>query len=327
MAIRTWNRPPRHTSVASEQPPPHGPVFGPTSPIGRLEELDVPLGSLRMSAGSFTSEAMTFPRWASEAVRLATWNVNSVRARLDRVVDWLDLAAVDVLCLQELKGSDEVFPRAAIESLGYHASVYGQKGRNGVAILSRRVPDEVICGFGDGRPEDAQARIVRARFRDLWIVNLYAPSGGSHCRSPSYAYKLGWYERLLRAARGWLQGEERWLICGDFNIVPQDRDAARPDRWRDTPVAHEEIRAYHWALLGLGLEDVLRMHHEGCDRLFTWWAYGQRCFERDEGLRLDHVLAPLDLALRSGYAFVDREERAGHKPSDHAPVVCAFEGL
>jgi exodeoxyribonuclease-3 len=255
---------------------------------------------------------------------LATWNVNSIRARLERFCAWAELMEPDVVCLQELKRDASDFPRAAIERAGYRAALHAQKGRNGVAILTRREPDEVVCGFDDGAPEDPQRRLIRVRLGDLWIVNLYAPAGGLDLGSEKYAYKLTWFERLERYVEGVLSEGRPTIVCGDFNVAPHDRDMARPGRWRRTPIADEEIRARHRAVTA-GLVEAVRLHHPEVGGLYSWWGYQRDAFERNDGLLIDQIQMTPGLVDACRYSFVDREERAGERPSDHAPVVACFD--
>ncbi len=250
---------------------------------------------------------------------IATWNVNSVRARLERLRSWLQRRRPDVVCLQELKVVDEAFPADPLRELGYHSVVHGQKTYNGVAILSRDEPRHVHRGLED---DDPQARLIAARVGGVRVVSVYVPNGES-VGSGKYAYKLAWMECL----RGWLSRrcspDEPLVLCGDFNVAPDDRDVAFPDLWADSVLCHPDVRKALAGILAWGLEDVVRRHHpEG--GIYSWWDYRMLAFPRNNGLRIDHVFATRVLAARCTAAEVDRDERRGDKPSDHAPVIVTF---
>lgn len=254
-------------------------------------------------------------------MRIATWNVNSVRARLERVLHWLDKARPDVVCLQELKATDADFPRDAITAAGYHAAVCGQKTWNGVAILSRTPPSAVESGFGDA-VADPQARFVVVTIDGVRIASAYIPNG-DEVGSDKYAYKLAWLQRL----QAWLSRQSAsappLVLCGDFNIARDDLDVASPAEWTDTVLCHAEVRVHFQAILGHDLVDVFREKHPQ-GGLYTWWDYRQLAFPRNDGVRLDYILAAPALAARCTAAEVDRDERKGEKPSDHAPVLADF---
>jgi exodeoxyribonuclease-3 len=252
---------------------------------------------------------------------VATYNVNSIRARLDRVLGWLERAACDVVCLQELKVADEEFPRDAFESAGWHCAVHGQRTYNGVAILSRTPLTGVTAGLGDG-VRDPEARLLVAHVTGVRIVSAYIPNGQT-VGSDKWAYKLAWLGRL----RDWLERSaspgEPLVLAGDFNVAPEDRDVARPDEWRDTVLCHPDARAAFHALLGWGLVDAIRLHHHA-DGPYTWWDYRMLGFPKNNGLRIDHILVTRDLGRRCREAYVVRDERKGKQPSDHAPVVAVL---
>jgi exodeoxyribonuclease-3 len=253
---------------------------------------------------------------------LATWNVNSVRARLDRLVAFLGRSAPDVVCLQELKVPDEDFPFEAVRAAGYHAAVHGQRTYNGVAILSRVEPADVQIGLGDGEADD-QARLIAATVAGIRVVSAYVPNG-QVVGSDKWAYKLAWLGRL----RAWLdrtaRADQPLALCGDFNVAPEDRDAAQPDDWRDSVLCHDDARRALRAVTSWGLMDAVRLHHEGPGP-FTWWDYRMLAFPRGNGLRIDHIFVTTPLAARCHSATVDRDERKGKLPSDHAPVMATFE--
>jgi exodeoxyribonuclease-3 len=252
---------------------------------------------------------------------VATYNVNSIRARLDRVLAWLGRAACDVVCLQELKVADEEFPRDAFESAGWHCAVHGQRTYNGVAILSRTPLTGVTAGLGDA-VRDPEARLLVAHAAGVRIVSAYVPNGQT-VGSAKWTYKLAWLGRL----RAWLERSaspgEPLLLAGDFNVAPGDRDVARPDEWRDTVLCHPDARAAFHALLDWGLVDSIRLHHHA-DGPYTWWDYRMLGFPKNNGLRIDHILVTPDLGRRCREAYVVRDERKGKQPSDHAPVVAVL---
>lgn len=254
---------------------------------------------------------------------VATYNVNSIRARLDRVLAWLGRSACDVVCLQELKVADDEFPREAFEAAGWHCAVHGQRTYNGVAILSRSPLTGVSAGLGDG-VADPEARLLVAHAAGARIVCAYVPNGQT-VGSAKWAYKLAWMARL----RAWLERsaspDEPLVLAGDFNVAPEDRDVARPEEWRDSVLCHAEARAALRAIVDWGLVDTVRLHHHG-DGPYTWWDYRMLGFPKNNGLRIDHVLVtdPLGRGCRS--AYVVRDERKGKQPSDHAPVVAELAG-
>jgi len=260
-------------------------------------------------------------------MRIATWNVNSVRARLPRVLPWLAERQPDVVCLQETKCVDEQFPRAEIEELGYSVLTYGQKTYNGVAILSRRGLEAEVRGFPDDGP-DADKRVLGATIGDVLVLNLYVVNG-KEVGSDKYAYKLDWLQRLHDFIDGHYPSKggrlaEKVVVTGDFNITFDDRDIHDPDDWRDKILCSEPERDALAQVMGLGLSDALRKFDQGPGH-FTWWDFRSRGFERgNRGLRIDHFLMS-DAALEACTGVeVDMEARAGEKPSDHAPVIATL---
>jgi exodeoxyribonuclease-3 len=255
-------------------------------------------------------------------MKLATWNVNSIRAREERLVRWLTLRRPDVLCLQELKVTEDVFPLVPLQALGYHAAVHGQRTYNGVAVLSRVEPSAVERGFGDGCDE-THSRIVTARIGDVHVVSAYVPNG-QEVGSEKWAYKMEWMGRL----RAWLDRRfartDLVALCGDFNVAPEARDVHDPARWEASVLFHPDARAALEGVRAWGLVDAFRLHHQE-PGFFTWWDYRMLAFPRKEGLRIDHVLLSEPLAARCSSAFIDRDERKGKQPSDHAPVVVEIE--
>jgi len=255
-------------------------------------------------------------------MKLATWNVNSIRARQERVLAWLDATRPDVVCLQELKVTDQDFPMEAIRSAGYSAIVHGQKTYNGVAILSRDEAAEPERGFGDGA-DDSASRLVAARFGQLHVVSAYVPNG-AEVGSDKWAYKLSWLGRL----RAWLDRRftrtDLVALCGDFNVAPEARDVRNPEKWEKSVLFHPEARAAFGNLRAWGLADAFRLHHQE-GGAYSWWDYRRLGFQKDDGLRIDHVLLSEPLASRCRVAEIQRNERKGEQPSDHVPVVVELD--
>ncbi len=250
-------------------------------------------------------------------MKVATWNVNSIRTRLERTLRWLEKEAPDVLCLQELKTLDENFPFEALSQAGYHAAVYGQKTYNGVAILSRSEAREVERGFGDS-VDDPQARLISARVEGVRVISIYVPNG-SEVGSEKYAYKLDWMRRLVDYLERSCDPREALLLCGDFNVAPDDSDVAQPEQWKERVLCHPDVRDAHRRILDWGLLDSFRLHHpEG--GIYTWWDYRRLGFPRNNGLRIDHIFVTEPASRRCVSAAVDRDERKGKQPSDHAPL-------
>ncbi|HSM51523.1 MAG TPA: exodeoxyribonuclease III [Thermoanaerobaculia bacterium] len=249
-------------------------------------------------------------------MRIATWNVNSVKARQERLLALLARHRPDIVCLQELKTEAARFPSEALREAGYHAAVLGQKTYNGVAILARDEPRDVETGFGDGGDE-SQARLVAATVGGLRVASLYVPNG-KEVGSEKWPYKLAWLGRLA-AWVGRQPAGPPLVLCGDLNIAPEERDVANPAAWAGSVLCHPEVRAAWAELLAAGFVDAFRLHHpEGGH--YTWWDYRMLGFPKNDGLRIDHVLLAAPLAPRCAGAFVDRDERKGKLPSDHAPV-------
>ena len=255
-------------------------------------------------------------------MKLATWNVNSVRAREERLLRWLGAAQPDVVCLQELKVQDAGFPAEGLRAAGYASAVHGQKTYNGVAILSRAEPTDVVRGFGDGG-EDAAARLVAGRLGPLCVASVYVPNGAS-VGSDKWAYKLDWLRRL----RSWLDRccsrDELLAVCGDFNVAPEARDVCDPAAWETSVLFHPEARAALAEVCAWGLVDGFRIHHQE-PGLYSWWDYRMLAFPKNQGLRIDHVLLSRPLAERCRSATIDRNERKGKQPSDHAPVLVELD--
>jgi exodeoxyribonuclease-3 len=253
-------------------------------------------------------------------LKIATWNVNSLKVRLPQVIDWLATHQPDALCLQETKTEDASFPLEAIQQAGYHAVFTGQKTYNGVAILSRLAatdPVMTIPGF-----DDPQKRVLAATIGDVRVVCLYVPNGQS-VGSDKYQYKLDW----LQATTAWLKTElashPNLVVVGDYNIAPADIDVHDPKAWEGQVLCSAPERSALQALLEIGLHDGLRLV-EPSAQLFTWWDYRMNAFKRKMGLRIDHILVSTALAPKCCACVVDLEPRRHERPSDHAPVSAEF---
>lgn len=253
-------------------------------------------------------------------MRIATWNVNSVRARMELLVPWLALHRPEVVCLQETKCEDERFPREPLEALGYAVAAFGQRSYNGVAILSRIGLEDVCRGFeGDGGDARLLSAVVGG---ELMLASVYVING-QYVGSPRYQEKLGWLGRLAEHARARFPMTEKVVLCGDFNVTFDDRDVYDPVLWRERILCSTPEREALRALLACGLKDALREFHEE-GGVYTWWDYRTFAFRKNRGLRIDHCLmSPPALAACAGVE-VDVAARAGKKPSDHAPVVATL---
>ena len=258
-------------------------------------------------------------------MKIAAWNVNSVRARLPHVLQWLESAGVDALCLQETKVQDDAFPREELGALGYVCAAHGQKAYNGVAIVSRAPAEDVVCGM-PGR-EDGQARVIAATIRagneKARVVCAYVPNGQSP-DSEKYAYKLEW----LADFRGYLAAERaaHGLVAagGDYNIAPADEDIYDAEAWGEDILATPRERAAFRELLAAGYADAFRLfEREG--GMFSWWDYRRAAYLQNRGLRIDHFLLSEELAKRAKSCVIDRTPREWERPSDHAPVIVEFD--
>jgi exodeoxyribonuclease-3 len=250
-------------------------------------------------------------------VRLATWNVNSLGARLERVLEWVEMKAPDVLCMQETKQTDEAFPADAFSALGYESAHHGDGRWNGVAIVSRVGLADPVGGFS--APEDEYgSRILAATCGGVRVHSVYVPNGRS-LDSEHYGFKLAWLARLATYL-GPLADSADVAVCGDFNIAPDDRDVWDPAHFVGVTHTSEAERQALGVILDLGLEDVWRRHHDD-GGVFSWWDYRAGDFHQGRGMRIDLVLLSHALAARSTSVLIDRDARKGKKPSDHAPVV------
>ena len=256
-------------------------------------------------------------------MRIATWNVNSIRQRMDSLQAWLKERAPDIVCLQEIKCQDEAFPREPLEALGYNVAVHGQKTFNGVALLSKFPFDEVAPGLigGDG---DVQARFLEAQVSTktgvLRVVSLYLPNGNP-APGEKYDYKLKWMDRLIAFAHERLKLEEPFVMAGDYNVIPTPADAKRPEDWTKDALFLPQSREKFRALLNLGLTDAIRATSDASD-LYPFWDYQGGSWPKNDGIRIDHLLLSPQAADRLVKCEIDRGPRAQPKASDHTPVWC-----
>jgi exodeoxyribonuclease-3 len=256
-------------------------------------------------------------------VRIATWNVNSLKARMERVPDWLNYARPDVLCMQETKLSDAAFPREAFGALGYESVHHGSGQWNGVAIVSRVGLDEVVTGFADGEEPDRDTRLVTALCGGVRVCSVYVPNGRS-VGSEHYDYKLRWLGRLVRHLGALAGPEDAVAVCGDFNIAPEDKDVWDPAAFAGSTHVTDEERQALRRLESWGLVDAFRAKWPE-EKLFTYWDYRAGDFHSHRGMRIDLLLMTRALADNVTWALVDRNARKGKQPSDHAPVLVDVE--
>ena len=254
-------------------------------------------------------------------MKLATWNVNSLKVRLPQVLEWLASRQPDIVCLQETKLEDKAFPRAELESAGYLAAFAGQKTYNGVAILSRLPLGEVSVGIPG--LADEQQRLIAATVAGVRVVCGYFPNGQS-VGSDKYAYKLRWIEALTAWLSAEIERHPRLALLGDYNIAPEARDVHDPKAWEGQVLFSEPERAAFRALLDLGLKDAFRLFEQP-EKVYSWWDYRMLAFRRNMGLRIDHILLSSDMAGECTACTVDKEARKAERPSDHAPVIAELK--
>lgn len=253
-------------------------------------------------------------------MKIATFNINGIKARIDALTFWLKESAPDVALLQEIKSVDEAFPREHFEDLGYVVETHGQKGFNGVAIMSKLPLEDVTCGL-QGDESDEQARWIEATVmgdRTVRVCSLYLPNGNP-VPGEKYDYKLAWMKRLKARAEALLAAEEPAVMCGDYNIIPQDEDAARPEAWREDALALPESRAAFRSILNLGFTEAFRACHAGPGH-YSYWDYQRNAFDRNDGIRIDHHLLTPQAADLLEEAWIEGDVRGREKPSDHTPV-------
>jgi exodeoxyribonuclease-3 len=249
-------------------------------------------------------------------MKIAAWNVNSLKVRLAHLLDWLAESQADVVCLQETKLEDANFPHAELAAAGYQAVCSGQKTYNGVAMLARHPLEDIQ--IGNPHFPDPQKRLIAATINGVRVVSAYFPNG-QQVGSDKYAYKLAW----IAALETWLREEQathqELALCGDFNIAPEDRDVYNPGAWAGQILCSDAERAAFFALLDLGLQDSFRLFPQP-EKNFSWWDYRRAGFQKNHGLRIDHILLSAPLAARAVAAGIDRAPRERERPSDHAPV-------
>lgn len=251
---------------------------------------------------------------------IASWNVNSIRARIDHVKAWLTIHNPDVLLLQELKATE--FPSELFKDLGYASAAVTQKSYNGVATLSRH-PREIVSTTLIGDERDNHARFLEVVVNDIRVVNIYLPNGNP-VGSDKFVYKLEWMDRLYEQMRVWSTGEMPTLVGGDFNVIPEDIDCHKPASWIHDALFQPEPRARYRALIALGYIDAFRSLHPGQGGYFTFWDYFRKAFEYNRGIRIDHFLVSAVLSERLESCEIDKGQRALDKPSDHAPIFAQF---
>ena len=252
-------------------------------------------------------------------MRIATWNVNSLKARLGRVEEWLADVQPDVLCMQETKLADDAFPALTFQALGYETAHHGQGQWNGVAILSKVGLTDVVANFADGSEPDAEARLLTATCGGVRITSVYVPNGRS-LDHEHYQYKLSWLARLRAHVAATTTPGDAVVVAGDFNIAPDDRDVYDPAAFVNATHTSPAERAELAALEGWGLHDVFR-HHYVDDKVYSWWDYRAGDFHQGRGLRIDLIMASQSVLDRSTFCVIDRNARKGTSPSDHAPVI------
>jgi len=253
-------------------------------------------------------------------MKIATFNINGIKARINALPEWLDEAQPDVVLLQEIKSVDEGFPREIFEDRGYTVETHGQKSFNGVAILSKLPLEDVTRGL-PGDESDEQARWIEATVMGdtpVRVCGLYLPNGNP-CPGPKYDYKLAWMERLHARAQDLLAAEEPFLMAGDYNIIPQDEDAKRPEVWQQDALARPESRAAYRRILNLGFTEAFRARTQGPGH-YSFWDYQAGAWNKDDGIRIDHFLLRPQCADLLRDCQIDKDIRAREKPSDHVPV-------
>lgn len=258
-------------------------------------------------------------------MRIATWNVNSIRSRQDQLTAWLARSAPDVICMQETKVEDDSFPHGALAEVGYRAVTFGQKAYNGVAIAAKLglAIEDVRRNF-DGDAPDAQRRAISATIEGVRVVDVYVPNGQA-IGTPAFAYKLAWLDQLRRDSAAHGTPQQDILVCGDFNVAPEPLDVYEPARWEGSILFTPDEREALKRLLAWGLVDVFRERHQGEPGLYSWWDYRMGAFRKNRGLRIDLALCTRGLADRCRSVTIDKRPRELERPSDHAPVVVEID--
>ncbi|UXN05142.1 exodeoxyribonuclease III [Bartonella sp. HY761] len=253
-------------------------------------------------------------------MKIATWNINGVKARIENLLVWLKQDAPDIVCLQEIKSIDEAFPRSQIEALGYHVETHGQKSFNGVALLSKKSPDEVLRGL-PGDESDEQARFIEGVFStstgSIRIASLYLPNGNP-VDTEKYPYKLAWMERLVDFTKDRLTFEEPFILAGDYNVITNPIDAKSPEKWTDDALYLPQTKAAFRKIINLGMQDVIRMATN--DKVYSFWDYQAGAWPKNEGIRIDHFLASPEAIDKITACGISKSLRGWDKPSDHVPV-------
>ena len=259
-------------------------------------------------------------------MKLATWNINGIKARLDTALTWLGETKPDLVCLQEIKSVDEGFPAAAFENLGYNVATHGQKGFNGVAVLSKTRFDDIRRGL-PGADDDVQSRYLEVTISvptgAFTVASIYLPNGNP-IGTEKFTYKLAWMERLLAHAQDLLALEHPFVLAGDYNVIPEPIDAKRPEQWVNDALFQPASRGLYRQLTHLGLTDAIRACHPEPD-VYTFWDYQAGAWQKNDGIRIDHLLLSPQAADRLTTAGIDRFTRGWEKPSDHVPVWAELE--
>lgn len=258
-------------------------------------------------------------------MKIASWNVAGIRARMPLLTQWIKENSFDIICLQETKIQDIDFPKTIFEDLGYHVSIFGQKSFNGVALLSKKTPDTVkkVVLYDEANP---QARFIEATFSydkgSYKVSSIYLPNGNP-IDSPKYLYKLSWLENFFKYAFQQIKDEETIIFAGDFNILPQLEDAKNPEKWKNDALFQPDVRQFFFKLLNLGYVDALRIIN--IDPCYTFWDFQKSAFQKDDGIRIDHfLLSPLASNFLK-FAYTQKDIRGSQKPSDHAPIVLELD--
>ena len=254
-------------------------------------------------------------------MKIASWNVNGIRARVEHVKHWLTISRPDVLALQETKVVDDLFPFDAFESIGYQAVVFGQKAYNGVALLTKNKAPNITRGM-DGY-QDEQARVISADYKGIRIIDVYVPNGQS-VGSEKFAYKIEWFSHLHRLIKQSFQANKNLVVLGDFNIAPEDMDAYDPEAWKDKVLCSDQERTCLRSLLSLGLSDSFRLFEQP-EEQYSWWDYRAAAYRRKMGLRIDLILLSDPVSKHCVSSTIDESPRVWEKPSDHIPVLVEID--